>query len=317
MGLGGILRGLTTAAGGAEQGIANRAELERQARLQLLAQRLQDAQVQNYQSEIQRRSDQTRIDEIKAKNQKAPPRLVDPVTGTIWERDPDSGEWKPGTMAGAAPTSSPQGPVTSPKPPVRPARINVKPERPIAGTDAAGNTLLIDPKTGVARPVAGAGKPVTEKERVAASRVGSVNTSIDTIERIGTTNRRAFNEAMSALRLSHYGKLGLAAADLRNMFSSPEAQQLYSEINNVILAVSPTYGGARPTDILMNLEQAASLPGIGGGDAAFRTALRHMRDRARDIGAQAGRAAPPVTASDTTTVTPQPIINPRFDPRQP
>lgn len=44
-GFGGILRGLTTAATGAEQGLANRAELERQARLQLLAQRLQESTI--------------------------------------------------------------------------------------------------------------------------------------------------------------------------------------------------------------------------------------------------------------------------------
>lgn len=42
-GFGGVLRGLTQAASGAEQGLANRAELERQARLQLLAQRLQES----------------------------------------------------------------------------------------------------------------------------------------------------------------------------------------------------------------------------------------------------------------------------------
>jgi hypothetical protein len=49
--LAGLLQGLTTAATGAQAGIADRKELERQARMQLLAQRLQEAQIGHLQAQ--------------------------------------------------------------------------------------------------------------------------------------------------------------------------------------------------------------------------------------------------------------------------
>src|SRR5205823_10678696 len=66
MGIGDLLSGLTTAAGGIQTGLANRKALEAEARKQLLAQQLEQAKVgmasANIQSEIQRRADQTRIE---------------------------------------------------------------------------------------------------------------------------------------------------------------------------------------------------------------------------------------------------------------
>lgn len=85
MGLGGILRGLTGAAEGAEQGLANRAELERQARMQLLAQRLQEAQIGHLTAETRR-----------LQQPAAPPR-IDPnspagIAAAIAKRAPPKGK---------------------------------------------------------------------------------------------------------------------------------------------------------------------------------------------------------------------------------
>ena len=85
--LGDILSGLAAAATGAEAGVSNRRELQRRAMQQLLAQRLQEAQIGNYQSEARRREAQTRIEETRARACTRLQHLVDPVTGQVYGYD--------------------------------------------------------------------------------------------------------------------------------------------------------------------------------------------------------------------------------------
>ena len=303
----GLVRGFTSMAQGALQGEELRRERERQARMDLLAERLQqsqaDLQRRNIESEIQRREDQTENERARlaagaGKRQK----LVDPVTGQVYGYDPVNNSITPATEADFPATP------TQPSAPSRPARVNVAPANVPFTTGEGGTGVAQVTKGGqLLRTIPLGEKPLTPQERTAASRSLSAEQSVDNIERISRSNPQALNEAVAALRLTHYGKIGQAAADLRNAFSSSEGQELYGELSNVLLAVAPTYGGARPTEILLNLEQATSTPGVGGSKQALNTALRHMRDRLRDLRAQARLptdSAPPAVKQPSPRVAP-------------
>ena len=306
----GLVRGFSSMAEGALQGEELRKERERQARLDLIQQQMDqgkfDLEQRNILSEIQRRADQTsnersRITANKGKLQ----HLQDPVTGQIYGWDPETNTVYP---AEQAPTQTPVAPpATTPR---RPARLNVAPKDvPFTTAEGATGIAQLSPGGGLMRTIPLGEKPLTPQERTAASRSQSAEQSVDNIERIARSNPQALNEAVAALRLTHYGKLGQAGADLRNAFSSPEGQELYGEISNVLLAVAPTYGGARPTEVLLNLEQATSTPGVGGSPQALNTALRHMRERLRDLRAQARLptdppAAPAAVAKPSSRVAP-------------
>lgn len=305
----GLVRGLSSMAQGALQGEELRKERERQARLDLIAQQMTqqkfDLDQQNIRSEIQRRADQTANERNRtAANKGKLQHLQDPVTGQIYGWDPETNTVYPAEQA-ATPTPA------TPTPPARkPARLNVAPKDvPFTTAEGATGIAQLSPGGGLMRTIPLGEKPLTPQERTAASRSQSAETSVDNIERIARSNPRALNEAVAALRLSHYGKIGQLGADVRNSFSSPEGQELYGEISNVLLAVAPTYGGARPTDVLLNLEQATSTPGVGGSQQALNTALRHMRDRLKDLRAQArlpttAPDAPPAVAKPSSRAAP-------------
>ncbi len=116
-----------------------------------------------------------------------------------------------------------------------------------------------------------------------------------TMREIAQRNPAAAKAAAAAVHAGGFGKLGKAYAALRGYTSDPDAQNFYTQFKNMILAVTPTYGGARPTQQLMDLEQAASLPAIGSGD--FETAFHHMEQRLADLRAKAGRAMAPAAPS--------------------
>src|SRR5206468_2719422 len=87
---------------------------------------------------------------------------------------------------------------------------------------------------------------------------------------------------------ARFGPLGQVLTEARGTLTDPDAQAFYTHYNNMILSVTPTYGGTRPTQPLMDLEKQATLPAIGSGD--FSTAFGHMRRRLADLKAKAGKA---------------------------
>lgn len=138
---------------------------------------------------------------------------------------------------------------------------------------------------------AGQPKEPTPQERVAGSQYSSADESVRIMREIAQRNPEAAKAAAAAIHAGGFGKLGKAYAAVRGFTSDPDAQNFYTQYENMLLAVTPTYGGARPTQQLLNLEQAASLPAIGSGD--FDTAFRHMEQRLADLRAKAGRAMTP------------------------
>src|SRR5437773_3262189 len=181
MGIGDLLSGLTTAAGGIQTGLANRKALEAEARKQLLAQQLEQAKFgmasANIQSEIQRRADQTRIDEDKLRQVKEHPdqwQINVAPDGTMQYIPKKPPEQQPGT-----PRKS--GVVIGGK---------VKPPAPIQHftTDAQGNIVVASiPKGGGAittTAVPGAAKPTSAPERVAGNQYPVVTDAVQRLDRI-------------------------------------------------------------------------------------------------------------------------------------
>lgn len=136
----------------------------------------------------------------------------------------------------------------------------------------------------------GKSKEATPQERVAGSQLTSATTSVARMRQIAQTNRPAVQAAVAAIKAGGWGKLGKAYSEARGFLNDKDAQDFYTEYKNMILAVTPTYGASRPTQQLMDLEQAATLPALGSGD--FETAFGHMDQRLQDIRAKAGKAAP-------------------------
>lgn len=130
-------------------------------------------------------------------------------------------------------------------------------------------------------------KEPTPVERTAGSQYTSAAASVAKMRDIATRNPDAAKAAVAAVQAGGWGKLGKAYAALRGFTNDPDAQEFYTEYKNMILTVTPTYGSSRPTQQLMDLEQAATLPALGSGD--FDTAFRHMEQRLNDLKAKAGR----------------------------
>jgi len=177
--------------------------------------------------------------------------------------------------------------------PMRVSGVNTK-----LGTAGIGQTgtLLIDPDSlqqiGF---IPGAPKEPTPVERTAGSQFESASGSVAHMREIAGRNPEAAKAAAAAVHAGGWGRLGKAYAALRGFTNDKDANDFYTEYKNMILTVTPTYGGARPTQQLMDLEQAASLPAIGSGD--FDTAFRHMEQRLADLKAKAGRGLQPQAAT--------------------
>src|SRR6266550_2706644 len=131
-------------------------------------------------------------------------------------------------------------------------------------------------------------KEATSQERVAASQYQSAEQSIQAMRDIAARNPNAAKQAVGAIKAARFGPLGQLVTEARGGLTDPDAQTFYTHYNNMILAVTPTYGGSRPTQPLMDLEKQATLPAIGSGD--FTTAFAHMDSRLKDLKAKAGKA---------------------------
>src|SRR6266550_125281 len=131
-------------------------------------------------------------------------------------------------------------------------------------------------------------KEPTPQERVAASQYQSADSSIQAMKAIAQRNPEAVKQAVAAIKAARFGPLGQLVTEARGTLSSQDAQDFYTHYNNMLLTVTPTYGNSRPTQQLMDLEKAATLPAIGSGD--FQTAFAHMDFRLKDIKAKAGKA---------------------------
>lgn len=164
---------------------------------------------------------------------------------------------------------------------------------PAEGPDGKIHLVRINRATGETHDTGLFGKPGVQKEptpaeRVASSQYGSAQASITAMRDIAARNPGAAKQAVAAIKASRYGPLGQLVTEARGTLTDPDAQTFYTHYNNMILTVTPTYGGSRPTQPLMDLEKQATLPAIGSGD--FATAFGHMNERLRDLKAKAGKA---------------------------
>jgi len=184
---------------------------------------------------------------------------------------------------------------------------------PATGADGRVHLYQVRRDTGETRvldisPVPKEPKEPTPVERTAGSQWDSASESVRNMEAIAQRNPQAAKAAVAAIRAGGWGKLGKAYGELRGFTNDPDAQAFFTEYKNMILTVTPTYGGARPTQQLMDLEQAATLPALGSGD--FEPAFRHMQHRLDDLHAKAGRAAPRRQAPATPAPKPGQTVNP-------
>lgn len=290
--VGGLLQGLTQGATGALAGVNARQERERQAMHELLAQRLAEAQISNLQSQVKTRG-QAKPGAKKLQH------LQDPVTGQVYNYDPDEGTLSPTTMATPtppAPMPVPQQPTVAPQP--QQARLHVKVPPP---------------------------KLPTPAERVAGSQAGAVEQSVALMEQLESDpkNAAAIEQAAAAIRAGKLpGPLGAAAQFGKSLFLDPVANQYFTAASNVLLATTPTYGGARPTPQLLALEADAILPSPGEGEPARALKRKTRRQRLRDLRAKAGAApsgsAEPdglpaqVPATDLQNPAPTGGVTPRY-----
>jgi len=186
---------------------------------------------------------------------------------------------------------------------------------PSEGPDGKIHLVRINRLTGETHDTGLFGKPgavkePTPQERVANSQYESASNSIAAMREIAKNNPAAVKQAVAAIKASRWGPLGTLVTEARGTLTDPDAQNFYTHYNNMILAVTPTYGGSRPTQALMDLEKQATLPAIGSGD--FATAFSHMDSRLKDLKAKAGKAfqAPAVRPPAAAAPSGSPPANP-------
>ncbi len=164
--------------------------------------------------------------------------------------------------------------------------------QPAEGPDGKIHLVRINRLTGEMHDTGLFGKTTVKEptpvERVAASQYQSADSSIQAMKAIAQRNPEAVKQAVAAIKAARFGPLGQLVTEARGTLSSQDAQDFYTHYNNMLLTVTPTYGNSRPTQQLMDLEKAATLPAIGSGD--FQTAFAHMDFRLKDIKAKAGKA---------------------------
>lgn len=140
-------------------------------------------------------------------------------------------------------------------------------------------------------------KEPTPAERVAGSQLDAATASVAHMREIARRNPNAAKAAVAAIQAGGWGKVGKAYAALRGFTNDQDANDFYTEYKNMLLTVTPTYGASRPTQQLMDLEQAATLPAIGSGN--FDAAFSHMEHRLQDLRAKAGHASGPAPRHGT------------------
>lgn len=139
-------------------------------------------------------------------------------------------------------------------------------------------------------------KEPTPAERVAASQAGGAEQSLRRMEEIERDHPDAADQVAAALSAGKLPFIGKYAEGIRSMGLSGPANEYLTEAKNFLLATTPTYGGARPTEQLLALEAAASIPSLKEGPAARAAKAKHRQQRLMDILAKAGRAAAPAPA---------------------
>lgn len=252
---------------------------------------------------------------------KPPPRLVDPVNGTIWERN-ENGEWQQGTMASPG---APQGPTTQPSPttqgptnpvptstqrpvspPVarKPARLGV-PQQSHMGTDAQGNAVVATTDraghvTGVQTVGGGMGKASNANEREIGSLGDSMQRSVNVLQDVATHNPQAFAQAIAWIRAQRHGRIPRMLAEARGVLGSDDANRVVQEYSNFLLTSNKTVAGTRPTEFLVELEQNASLPAFGQDQNTWGSAFQAMKDRVATARAKAGSRVQSNVSPDST-----------------
>lgn len=278
-----LLQGLSTATGGIARGLGERQttqrELERQARLDLMAQRLQEAQLGNYQSEIQRRQAQTQAEQAKANKPPAakPAPRIDPLS--------------PQGIAAAAQRAAAVGAVrpvraSAPKPRVVPAVV----EQKLGMLDQleAVDQQLTDMETSAAR----AGKAISDPPWVTTLVPGASKTPI-----VG-------------------GLLGAGASRIGQSQMDPEHaryQALKQQWASLMMQVQPTAGRAGGA-AMQSLLQNQYVPPPGTKVAAYSTFQnarhRFVRDTRRGLqgSGRAPAGSPPSIPDDDLSIfrTPRP-----------
>ena len=323
-----LLQGLTTAAGGVAEGVGARQktqrELERQARMDALAQSAQraaaDLNRRNVESEMQRRADQTRIEQQRAAHPagRVPPRLVDPGTGQVYERNAESGEWEPARIAmppaqpatgipatpQASGPSAPQPISPLPRQP-QPLRLTQKPRAParapapkqartVQSVTADGRTVItqLGPDGHpVSSDTLASGRAPTMIQSQAASQLPAAEDAVGTVSRIAATHPESYEAAVRFLRAHRHAKLGGdLIAEARGVLGDADAQRVVQAYNAYLLATIPN---ARPNVTPIDMESEASLPAAFGDRSTWPDALRMMSERVQALRIRGGRISPP------------------------
>jgi hypothetical protein len=297
----GTASALEALVGGAQAGQSQQREFERRARQDLLQQRLLEAQINELGAQAwqRRQTPKPRAGEIGKYTAHV---NEDGTVDYIWQ--PGVGEAPPT----APPPQQPSGttPPTKGTPLPRPGRppvvhsgtrVGPKPNRPLVSYDPKGGLVLVTPGRAGAPATTetvggGAGQRVTPQERVAGSQTATVEDAATRMERISRQHPDAFQAAVGFIRASHHGPVGRLVNEARGVLSDPAAVEAVQAYQTYLLGISPTYGGARPTKQLLELEQEASLPPFGASRAVWPQAFAAMRSRINDLRAKAGRSAP-------------------------
>lgn len=207
MALGDILQALTTATGGIAEGLNQRKKLESQALREELARRLQEAQIQNFQSEIKRRADQTAIEQGKPKA---------PVMG--------SPEW---VKAQADAARARAGATQGVKQAVTLTPNEKRAARQVARALREMRTLYQKDKTSAQTPVASAVATGLGKLPLVGGAVSGLTGPAS--QRAMTANQQAFQRAATTLR-HHYAMI------------SPHARVTLGLLHDINTALVPPAG---------------------------------------------------------------------------
>lgn len=146
-------------------------------------------------------------------------------------------------------------------------------------------------KIRVGPPPDKAPKEPTPAERVAASQAHGVEASLMRMQDIERDHPEAVEQVAAVLSSGKIPWIGKGIEAYRSLGLSGPANEYLTEAKNFLLATTPTYGGARPTEQLLALEAAASIPSLKEGPAARAAKVLHRNQRLKDVIAKAGKAA--------------------------
>lgn len=304
MDIGSLLQAGSTLAGGIAEGEQRKRELERRARMDMLAQRLQDAQIANYQSEAQRRTDQTAYEQARLRALAQPhdpaARLVQDDNGDwVWMMPPAAHPAAPSVTPGVSPTVTATAP--TPGPTVVPTGVHGPKKKSPTPARVRTVTTYTNDGRAIITPIDNAGHPgtpdtlssgraPTTQQLTSGSQVAAAETAAQTLHDVATRDPDAFSAAITFIRAKRHRRLGGdLVSEARGALTNADAQRAVQAYNAYLLATIPN---ARPNETTLDIESEASLPAVGSDRSTWANALRTIDERVAGLRLRAGRAAP-------------------------